>query len=54
MKKLASEEFEDATYLIDVIRAKFGFGKDKPLTVLWRVDEVQNIDPELDFPKILE
>jgi hypothetical protein len=54
MKKLGSEEFEDAAYLIGVIREKFGFGKEKPLTILWRVDEVQNIDPKLDVQKILK
>jgi hypothetical protein len=39
-----SQEKLEFSSILETIRSKMNFSKDKPLTILWRVDEVQVID----------
>ena len=49
IKKLEDEELPSDDIIIDLIRKKFKFSKDKPFTIIWRVDEAQNIIFDLTF-----
>jgi hypothetical protein len=54
-KKLKDYEGKlDISSILETIRLKMNFSTDKPLTILWRVDEVQQIDPTMNVHDILK
>ena len=49
IKNFKDEELLSDDIIIKLIREKFKFSKNKPLTIIWRVDEAQNIIFEKNF-----
>jgi len=43
VKRYATDDFTNISLILDAIREKLQFSSDKPLTILWRVDEFQAI-----------